>query len=185
MGWSHRPLEFKQIHWPWAERPVAVLGRLLWCLPAVHAGENTPAGLARLDSAAAPNWKAGWISAGPWKRRYLISPDMCMFSRIQIFVTPWTAACRASLSLTVSWNLLKLISRRWDGWMASPTRWTWVWVNSGSWWWTGRPGVLRFMGSQRVGHDWAIELNWCPLSWWCHQNGLGHQKWKKSAEELS
>ena len=39
------------------------------------------------------------------------------------------------------------------------TRWTWVWVNSGSWWWTGRPGVLRFMGSQRVGHDWATELN--------------------------
>ena len=47
-----------------------------------------------------------------------------------------------------------------DGWMASPTRWTWVWVNSGSWWWTGRPGVLRFMGSQRVGHYWATELNW-------------------------
>ena len=50
--------------------------------------------------------------------------------------------------------------RGWDGWMASPTRWTWVWVNSGSWWWTGRPGVLWFMGSQRVGHDWATELNW-------------------------
>ena len=39
-------------------------------------------------------------------------------------------------------------------------RWTWVWVNSGSWWWTGRPGMLQFMGSQRVGHDWATELNW-------------------------
>ena len=48
----------------------------------------------------------------------------------------------------------------WDGWMASQTRWTWVWVNSGSWWWTGRPGVLRFMGWQRVGHDWATELDW-------------------------
>ena len=48
----------------------------------------------------------------------------------------------------------------WDGWMASLTRWTWVWVNPGSWWWTGRPGVLRFMGSPRVGHDWATELNW-------------------------
>jgi len=44
--------------------------------------------------------------------------------------------------------------------MASLTRWTWVWVNSGSWWWTGRPGVLRFMGSQRVGHDWATDLIW-------------------------
>ena len=50
--------------------------------------------------------------------------------------------------------------RGWDGWMASLTRWTWVWVNSGSWWWTGRPGVLWFMGSQRVGHDWATELSW-------------------------
>ena len=46
-----------------------------------------------------------------------------------------------------------------NGWMASLTRWTWVWGNSGSWWWTGRPGMLRFMGSQRVGHDWATELN--------------------------
>ena len=49
--------------------------------------------------------------------------------------------------------------RGWDGWMASLTRWTWVWVNSGSWWWTGRPGVLQSMESQRVGHDWATELN--------------------------
>ena len=50
--------------------------------------------------------------------------------------------------------------RGWDGWMASLTRWRWVWVNSGSWWWTGRLGVLRFMGSQRVRHDWVTELNW-------------------------
>ena len=50
--------------------------------------------------------------------------------------------------------------RGWDGWMASLTRWIWVWVNSGSWWWTGRPSVLRFMESQRVGHDWVTELNW-------------------------
>ena len=50
--------------------------------------------------------------------------------------------------------------RGWDGWMASPTQWTWIWVNSGSWWWAGRPGVLQSMGSQRVGHDWVTELNW-------------------------
>ena len=50
--------------------------------------------------------------------------------------------------------------RGWDGWMASLTLWAWVWVNSRRWWWTGRPGVLLFMGSQRVGHDWATELNW-------------------------
>ena len=53
--------------------------------------------------------------------------------------------------------------RGWDGWMASLTRWTWIWVNSGRWWWTERPGVLRFMGSQRVGHDWATELNWINI----------------------
>ena len=50
--------------------------------------------------------------------------------------------------------------RGWDSWMASPTQWTWVWVDSGNWWWPGRPGVLWFMGSQRVGHDWATEMNW-------------------------
>ena len=49
--------------------------------------------------------------------------------------------------------------RGWNGWITSLTRWTWVWVNSGSWWWTGRPDVLRFMGLQRVRHDWATELN--------------------------
>ena len=49
--------------------------------------------------------------------------------------------------------------RGWDGWMASLTRWTWVWVNSGSWWWTGMPGVLWFVWSQRVRHNWVTELN--------------------------
>ena len=44
---------------------------------------------------------------------------------------------------------------RWDGWMASPTQWTWVWVDSGSRWWTRGPGVLQFMGPQRVGHNWS------------------------------
>ena len=48
--------------------------------------------------------------------------------------------------------------RGWDGWMASLTQKTWVWVDSGSWWWTGRPGVLQSMGSQKVGHDWVTEL---------------------------
>ena len=53
--------------------------------------------------------------------------------------------------------------RGWDGWMVSPTRCTWVWINSGSWWWTGRPGELQFMGSQRVGHDWVTELSWTHI----------------------
>ena len=63
--------------------------------------------------------------------------------------SPWVAK---------SWTQLSEgDGRGWDGWMASPARWTWVWVDSGSWWWTGRPGMLRFMGSQRVGHDWGTK----------------------------
>ena len=50
-------------------------------------------------------------------------------------------------------------NRGWRGWMASLTQWTWVWVSSGSWWWTGKPGVLQPMGSQRVRHNWVTELN--------------------------
>ena len=53
--------------------------------------------------------------------------------------------------------------RTWDVWVASPTQWTWIWVGSGSWWWTGRPGVLQFMGSQGVGHDWVTEQNWTHI----------------------
>ena len=58
--------------------------------------------------------------------------------------------------------MLRKDNRGWDSWMASLTQWTWVWVNSGSWWWTGRPGVLQYMGSQRVGCDWT-ELNWIKI----------------------
>ena len=62
------------------------------------------------------------------------------------------------------WEWLKVggegDNRGWDGWMASPTQWTWVCVSSRSWWWTGKPGILQSMGLQRVGHDWAAELNW-------------------------
>ena len=69
-----------------------------------------------------------------------------------------------SLEKTRCWERLKAGGERdergWNGWMASLTQWTWVWVNSGSWWWTGRPGVLQSMGLQRVRHDWASELNW-------------------------
>ena len=55
--------------------------------------------------------------------------------------------------------------RGWDGWMASPTRWTWVWESSKSWWWTGKPGVLKSLRSQRVRHDWATGLSWVFLIW--------------------
>ena len=55
-------------------------------------------------------------------------------------------------------------NRGWDGWMASPTRWTWVWVSSGSWWWTARPSRLQSMRSQRVGHDWTTKLKYLAIS---------------------
>ena len=97
------------------------------------------------------------------------------------FVNKWTQFCSISHSSSCEelthwkrpwcWEGLGAggegDDRRWDGWMASPTRWAWVWVNSGSWWWTGRPGMLQFMGSQRVRHDWVTELNWTECdTWW-------------------
>ena len=60
--------------------------------------------------------------------------------------------------------------RGWDGWMASLTWWTWVWVSSRSWWWTGKPGVLQSMGSQSIGHDWATEV----MSARVHTHGHAH-----------
>ena len=73
-------------------------------------------------------------------------------------------------------------NRGWDGWMASLTRWTWVWVNSGSWWWTRRPGVLWFTGSQRVRHNWVTELDWTEPD---PRNIMDHTKTKyKSTEEV-
>ena len=88
-----------------------------------------------------------------WERNWLI----CSFLLLQCLMLvynqkrPWC------------WERLKAggegDNRGWDGWMASLTQWTWVWASSRSWWWTGRPGVLQSMGSQRVGQDWAIELN--------------------------
>ena len=69
-----------------------------------------------------------------------------------------------SFEKTLMWERLRAggegDDRGWDGWMASSTQWAWVWVDSGNWWWTGRPGMLWFMGLQRVGHDWVTELNW-------------------------
>ena len=73
--------------------------------------------------------------------------------------------------------------RGWDGWMASQTRWTWVWVNSRSWWWTGRPGVLRFMGSQRVGHAWATELNCTELKSYYRQQAAFAYCFQKNKQE--
>ena len=77
--------------------------------------------------------------------------------------------------------------RRWDDWMASQTQWTWVWINSRSWWWTGRPGMLLFRGSQRVGHNWMTELNWPQHNEGriLQTNSKHYFQWWKTAESIS
>ena len=78
-----------------------------------------------------------------------------------------------------AWERLKVggkgDDRGWDGWMASPTWWTRVWVSSRSWWWTGKPGVLQSMGLRRVGRDWATELNWTDG---CETGKAQQLRWK-------
>ena len=92
---------------------------------------------------------------------------------LELCVTTW---CEGLTHLKRPWCWERLRvgegdNRGWDGRMTSPTQQTWLWVDTGSWRRTGRPGVLRFMGSQRVGHDWAAELNWlmCNHQVWAHE----------------
>ena len=80
--------------------------------------------------------------------------------RTDLFEKPWWWE-----SLMAGWEG---DDRGWNAWMASPTQWVWVSVNSGSWWWTGRPDVLQSIVSQRVGHDWVTELNCALLSRFSH-----------------
>ena len=96
-----------------------------------------------------------------------ISPEWVFIGRTDAEAeTPivWPPDVKNWLIGKIPWERLKAGgeggNRGWDGWMASPTQWIWVWVNSGSLWWTGKPGVLQSMGSQRVRHNWATELNW-------------------------
>ena len=82
----------------------------------------------------------------------------------------WATWCKEQTHLKRPWCWERLKAggegddRGWDGWMASLTWCTWVWASSRSWWWIGKPGVLQSMGSQRVRHDWATELNWTELN---------------------
>ena len=91
----------------------------------------------------------------------------------------WATWCKELTHLKRPWCWARLRAggegdnRGWDGWVASPTQWTWVWVDSRSWCWTGRLDMLQFMGSQRVGHDWETELNWIALQYcdgFCHSS---------------
>ena len=114
--------------------------------------------------ASPTQWTWVWVNSGSWW--WTGKPGMLRFMGLQIVVQDWVTELNWLL-VPLLWLNSRLIAsgimnqyRGWDGWMASPTQWTWVWVNSGSWWWTGRAGVLQSMGSQRVGQDWATELNW-------------------------
>ena len=88
--------------------------------------------------------------------RLMLKPKLQYCGHLMKEVTHWNRPW--------CWERLKVggegDNRGWDGWMASLTRQTWVWASSGSQWWTGKPGMLQSMGSQRVRHNWATELNW-------------------------
>ena len=117
------------------------------------------------------NWCWGRLLRVPWTARrsnQSTLKDGCSLERLMLklklqYLATWCGEL-THLKRPGCWKWLRAGAegddRGWDDWMASPTQWTWVWVDSGSWWWTGRPGVLWFMGSQRVRHDSATELNW-------------------------
>ena len=154
---------------------------LAWKIP----GTEKPR---RLQSMGLQRVRHNWVAFELWCwRRLLRVPWTARRSNQSILkeISPWMSLEGTMLKLKLQYfgHLMRRVDslektlmlggiegRRRRGrqrmrWLdASPTRWTWVWVNSGSWWWTGRPGVLRFMGSQRVRHDSATELNWTELS---------------------
>jgi len=107
-------------------------------------------------------WTARWSNQSILKE---ISPG-CSLEGLMLKLKLQTLAawCEELIHLKRPWCWERLKvggegdNRGWECWMASLTQWMWVWVNSGSWWWTGKPGVLQSMGSQRVGHDWVTEL---------------------------
>ena len=88
--------------------------------------------------------------------------DWCCNWNSSILATWWEEVTH--LKRPWCWERLKVggegDDRGWNGWMSSLPQWRWVWVNSGSWWWTGKPGLMQFMGLQRIGHNWETELNW-------------------------
>ena len=122
-----------------------------------------------------PGKSHGWrslVGCSPWSRKELDTTEWLHFHFSLSCIgegngNPLQCSClenprdggawwAAISGVAQSWTRLKWLSSS----KASQTQWTWSWVDSGSWWWTGRPGVLRFMGSQGVGYKWETELNW-------------------------
>ena len=166
-------IHWKDWCWSWISNTLATwckeLTHLkrLWCWERLKVGgEGDTRGW---DSwmASLTQWTWVWVKSGSWwwagrpgllwsmgsqRVRHDLQTELNWCEELTYWTRPWF------------WERLKVggegDDRGWDGWMASPTRWTWVWVNSYSWWWTGKPGMLQFMGLQGVGHNWATELNW-------------------------
>ena len=117
-------------------------------------GEDSWESLGLQGDPTSPFWRRSALGVH-WK-------DWCWSWNSKTLAT-W---CEELTHLKRSWCWARLRAggggdnRGWDGWMASLTQWTWVWVDYRSWWWTGRPGVLQSMGLQRVRHDWVTELKW-------------------------
>ena len=95
-------------------------------------------------------------------RKFNVSHHPTIYSKLQYFgYLMWrTDSLEKTLMLRKIEEGGEGDNRGWDGWVASSTWWTWVWVGSRSWWWTRKPGVLQSMGSQRIRHDWVTEVNW-------------------------
>ena len=117
-------------------------------------GEDSCESLGLQGDPTSPSWRQSVLSIHwkDWCWSWNSNTVATWYEELTHWKRPWC------------WERLKVggeaDDRGWDGWMASPTQWAWVWVSSGSWWWTGRPGVLQSMGLQSVGHDWVTELNW-------------------------
>ena len=125
-------------------------------------GEDSWESLGLQGDPICPSWRESvlYIHWKDWYWSWNSSTLAIWCEKLTLWKRPWW------------WEILKAggegDDKGWDGWMASPTQWTWICVNAGSCWWTGRPGMLQSMGSQRVGHDWTTELNWTEETWGEH-----------------
>ena len=152
----HQLLQFTQTHVHWVGDAIQPSHPLSSHSPSVFIGEiNIPLA----HDLSLGNIQPLKDEEEKIKNIYIKNPrSLLTFNCIRFHLKrPW---CWERLKVGVEWD-----DRGWDGWMASPTQWTWVWVNCRSWWWTGRPGVLQYMGSHRIGHDWATKLNWAEWMW--------------------
>ena len=118
-----------------------------------------------------PKWNQSWIVIGT----LILKLKLQYFGRLM-----WRTDSLEKTLMLEKIEGRRRGQKRWDSWMALPTWWTWVWASSRSWWWTGNPGLLQSMGSQRVGNDWATKLNWLSTSfntWWSEKSAVNTPPW--------